>query len=134
MWDTCNEFVDLAVKGGLVTLVCYIAILSRSFGAIGTARKRVNGNRAQEWLLWCLGADLFANVVSFFGINYMSQLLISLFALLACISVATFEARQATVRSLEPPGQEPFASTLAPAGALPLSKSREEARHSLFEA
>jgi hypothetical protein len=134
MWDTCNQFVDVALRGGLVTLVCYIAIFSRSFGAIGTARKRVNGNRREQWLLWCLGSVLFANVVSSFGINYMAQLLMSLFPLLACISVATFEAMHATVRSVESPGQEQFAPTLAPAGAPPLSESREEARHSFFEA
>ncbi len=134
MWDTCNQFVDVALKGGLLTLVCYIAIFKRSFGAIGGARKRVSGDRAQEWLLWCLGADLFANVVASFGINYMAQLMMSLFPLLACISVATFEASQVTVRSVEPGLQEQFAPTLAPAAALPVSESREEARHSFFEA
>ena len=135
MWDTCNQFVDVALKGGLLTLVCYIAIFSRSFGAIGTARKQVNGDRAREWLLWCLGANLFANVVAFFGINYMNQLLMSMFPLLACISVATFEARQATVRSVKLPGQEQFASPLAAAGTeLPPNESSEEARHSFFAA
>ena len=49
MYDLCNEFVGVAVRGGLVTLVCFIAIYSRSFGAIGTARKHVNGDRRQEW-------------------------------------------------------------------------------------
>jgi hypothetical protein len=134
MWDTCNQFVDVAVKGGLLTLVCYIAIFSRSFGAIGTARKQVSGDRGRELLLWCLGADLFANVVASFGINYMTQLVMSLFTLLACISVATFEARRAKVRSVEPSGQEQFASTLASVRVLPLSESREEARHRFFEA
>jgi hypothetical protein len=133
MWDTCNQFVDLAVKGGLLTLACYIAIFSRSFGVIGTARRQMSGHRDQELLLWCLGADLFATVVASFGINYMAQLLMSLFPLLACISVATFEARQATVRSVQPPGPEQFAPTLSPARALPLSESREEARQSFFE-
>ena len=98
MWDLCNQFVVVALTGGLVTLVFYIAIFSRSFGAIGTARKQVNGDRGQEWFLWCLGLDLFANVVAHFGINYMAQMMMSLFPLLACISVATFEARQATAR------------------------------------
>lgn len=133
MWDTCNQFVDIAVKGGLLTLIFYIAIISGSFGAIGTARKQVGGDRGREWLLWCLGADLFANVVASFGINYMAQLMMSLFPLLACISVATFESRQATAQIVKQPGQEQFAPTLAPAGALPLSESGEEARHSLFE-
>jgi len=103
MWDLCNQFVVAAVTGGLVTLVLYIMIFTRSFGAIGTARKNVSGDRRQEWLLWCLGADLFANVVASFGINYMVELMMSFFPLLACISVATFEAKQATVQSLETP-------------------------------
>jgi hypothetical protein len=101
MWDLCNQFVVVALLGGLLTLVFYIAIFSRSFGAIGKARKQVNGDRGREWLLWCLGADLFANVVAHFGINYMAQMMVSLFPLLACISVATFEARWGTVRSAE---------------------------------
>jgi len=104
MWDTCNQFVDIALKGGLLTLVCYIAILARSFGAIGTARKLVSGNQSQEWLLWCLGSALFATVVASFGINYMVQLQMELFSLLACISASSFGARQVTVPSLEAPG------------------------------
>jgi hypothetical protein len=133
MWDTCNQFVDIAVKGGLLTLVCFIAIFTRSFGAIGTARRRVNGDRGQEWLLWCLGADLFANVVAFFGINYMAQLLMSLFPLLACISVATFDARQATVQSVKQPGQEQLSPALVAVGALPINES-EEVQHRFFAA
>src|SRR5580704_3222629 len=92
MWDLCNQFVVAAVTGGIVTLIIYIMIFSRSFGAIGTARKLVSGDRSQEWLLWCLGSALYANVVSSFGINYMVQLLMCLFPLLVCTSVATFEA------------------------------------------
>jgi hypothetical protein len=134
MWDTCNQFVDVALKGGLVTLACYIAIFKWSFGAIGKARKQVNGDRAEEWLLWCLGADLFANVVASFGINYMAQMQMSLFPLLACICVATFEARQPTFLKSEP-AKVQFAPALAAAGTdQPLQESREEARHSFFEA
>jgi hypothetical protein len=79
MWDLCNQFVVIALTGGLLTLIFYIAIFKRSFAAIGNARKDVNGDRAREWLLWCLGVDLFANVVSHFGINYMAQLMMSVF-------------------------------------------------------
>ena len=110
MWDLSDQFVVVALTGGLLSLIFYIAIFSRSFGAIGTARKRVNGDRKEEWLLWCLGSDLFANVVAHFGINYMAQMMMTVFPLLACISVAAFEARQATIRSVEVPEQEQLAS------------------------
>jgi len=88
-WDTCNQFVDVAVRGGLLTLVFYIMVLKRSFAAIGNTRKRVSGDRRQEWFLWCLGSCLFANAVAQFGINYMVQLQLLLFPLLSCICVAT---------------------------------------------
>jgi len=101
MWDLVNQFVAVAETGGLLTLIFYVAIFSRSFGAIGTARKLVNGDRRQEWLLWCLGASMFATVVAHFGINYMTQLIMGFFPLVACISVATFEARQTVVGEAE---------------------------------
>ena len=99
MWDTCNQFVDVAVKGGLLTLAFYILILKRSFAAIGNARKRMTGDRNRERCLWCLGATLFANVVAQFGINYLIQLQLLLFPVLACISVATIEVRESPLRT-----------------------------------
>ncbi len=96
-WDLCNQFVAVALTGGLLALIFYVAIFCRGFGAIGTARQLVNGDSKQEWLLWCLGSSLFATVVAHFGINYMAQLIMGFFPLVACISVATFEARQSVI-------------------------------------
>jgi hypothetical protein len=127
MWDTSNLFVAAALTGGLVTLVLVIAVFSRSFGAIGTARKRVSGDRRREWLLWCLGSALFACIVSCFGIAFLYQSQMLLFALPAFISVATFEARQVTIRKVEELAVVGvgFASGNAGSG-LPLSEGRQE--------
>lgn len=100
MWDTCNQFVATAVTGGLLTLALYIMILKNSFAAIGNARKQVRGNHTQEWFLWCLGSCLFANVIAQFGINYMIQLLLVLFPLLAWISVTASEIRHANIHNV----------------------------------
>jgi len=94
MFDLCNQFVVCAVTGGLVTLVLFIMIYSRSFGAIGTARKLVSGDRKQEWFLWCLGSTLFAHVVASFGFNYMALLQMALFPLFSFVSVVAFEAKK----------------------------------------
>jgi uncharacterized integral membrane protein len=94
MWDLCNQFVAVAVTSGLFPLVCYILIFKRGFSAIGNARKQIEGDKRQEFLLWALGSTLFATIVASFGINYVPQLLMGFFPLLACISVATFEIRQ----------------------------------------
>ena len=93
MWDLCNQFVVAALTGGLITLISFIMIYSRSFGLIGKTRKRVQGIRAQEWFLWCLGSSLFANVVASFGINYMIQLQLMLFVLIACVSIGVLKTR-----------------------------------------
>jgi len=126
MWDTCNQFVAVAVTGGLVSLILYIAIFSRSLGMMGKARKQLSGNRKQQWFLWCLGSTLFAVIVSSFGINYALQLQMLLFPLLACVSVATFEARQAMFsRTEEALAQVQFASAPAVAGTqLPFCEFR----------
>jgi hypothetical protein len=129
MWDLVNQFVAVAVTGGLLTLIFYIAIFKRSFGAIGNARKQVNGDRGQEWFLWCLGSALFATVVASFGINYVPQLLMGLFPLLACISVTTFEARQAAIQTVEAPNEEQTAAVPGAAGPyVPLGGARQKAR------
>lgn len=98
-WDLCNQFVAVALTGGLLALIFYIMIFSRGFGGIGRARKVVNGDREQEWLLWCLGSTLFATVVAHFGINYMAQLIMGFFPLVACIIVATTEATERATRT-----------------------------------
>jgi len=89
MWDQANQFVAAAENSGLAAFTCFVLMISAGFGRIGTARKRVAGNRNKEWLLWFLGAALFSHVVAFFGISYGDQTTTSWYALLAIISAAT---------------------------------------------
>jgi hypothetical protein len=93
MWDLSDQYVACALTGGLISLVLFIGILSRSFGGIGTTRKLVRGKK-DEWLLWCLGSTMFAMVMGFFGCSFMAQMQMELFAFLAMISVAIRDARQ----------------------------------------
>jgi len=125
MFDLCNQFVVQAVCGGLLTLAVYIAILSRCFGAIGRARKNVEGDSGREWFLWCLGSALFSIVVAHFGINYPAMMEIGLFTLWTVISVATFEAMQRVERTADAQAHVQFASARSAAEAyLPLGEVR----------
>jgi hypothetical protein len=101
MWDTSNQYVTYGLAGGLLTFVLFIGIISRGFGSLGTARKVVDGNKKEEWFLWCLGATMFAHVVAYFGIGYFDQVQFSWFALLAIISVAVAEATASSVPLVE---------------------------------
>jgi hypothetical protein len=94
MWDAQNQFVDVGVTGGLLALILFIAMISRSFRELGNARKAVDGDPKKEWVLWLLGAALFSHVVTFFGVNYFDQTKFVWFALLAMIAVATVPVHQ----------------------------------------
>jgi hypothetical protein len=95
-WDACNQFVYEATSGGLITLVVFVAILSRAFSMIGKARKRAEGSRRQEWFYWCLGAALYAHVMSFWGIDYFDVIRTWWYIFLAMIPAATVVARVST--------------------------------------
>ena len=86
MADTSNEYVTYGVEGGLLTLVLFIALISKCLGKLGTKRKIVAGHRGEEWLFWCLGTAMFAHLVVFIGIDYFDQMLFAWFALLAIIA------------------------------------------------
>jgi len=95
MWDLSNQYVSTALTGGLAALVFFIATISRSFGMLGVARKRVEGDRKQELFFWFLGAALFSNVMAFVGISYFDQTQVAWYALLAFICAAASEVLRA---------------------------------------
>ena len=97
MWDASNQYVAFGFAGGLLAFTLFVTIISKGFSRLGTARKLVEGNPREEWFLWCLGATLLSHVVSFFGTNYMDQMMIAWFALLAIISAAVSETTSPTV-------------------------------------
>jgi hypothetical protein len=101
-WDACNQFVYEATSGGLATFVVFVAILSRAFGMIGKGRKRVEGNRRQEWFFWCLGAALYSHVMGFWGIDYFDVLRTWWYIFLAMIPAATLAARATIAKEPKP--------------------------------
>jgi hypothetical protein len=115
MWDMCNQFVAVAVTGGLATLACYIAVYIRGFSAVGTARKRVEDDRRREWFVWCLGAALFATAVGYFGTSTSAQSVMGWLCLLAVISAAAFEARVPVSRTCDEAASEtaPLATVIS---------------------
>jgi hypothetical protein len=97
MWDTQNQYVNVGETGGLVAFVFFICMISRCFARIGSTRRTVERKRGHVWLLWFLGAALFAHLVSFFGVNYFDQSKVNWFLLLAMISVSTTHVVQKVV-------------------------------------
>ena len=96
MWDQQNQYINIGEGGGLAALTLYITMISRTYGRLGKARKRIQGSR-KEWTLWLLGSAVFANLVGFFGVNYFDQAKLGWFMLIAMAGAATapiLEARR----------------------------------------
>jgi hypothetical protein len=103
MWDLSDQYVAVCLTGGLITFIIFIVLLSRSFGRLGTARRRLAaaGNRKHEWFCWCLGCALVGHVVGWFGCSYMAKMQMTLSVLLALISIAILEASRPPVAQVE---------------------------------
>jgi hypothetical protein len=96
MWDQANQFVAVGETGGLLALIFFIWMISKSFGWLGGARKIVNGDTKKEWELYLLAAVLFSYVVSFFGISFSRGAEVcpwyALFAMIAVLATPVLHA------------------------------------------
>jgi hypothetical protein len=86
MWDLSNMFVNVGESGGVVALIAFIGIISKSFSQLGKRRKQVEGDREQEWLFWCLCAVMVGHLCAFFGVSYFDQTQVWWFTTLAMVS------------------------------------------------
>jgi hypothetical protein len=85
MWDLANQYVEKAVTGGLLALICFIAIIVYGFKYLGEARRAAT-DKNQALFFWALGSALFANTMAFFGISLFDQSIVGWYLLLAFIS------------------------------------------------
>jgi hypothetical protein len=95
MWDLSNQFVAEAEVGGLVSLACFIAMISRAFSQLGTMRRQTAGKQ-EEWLFWTLGAVLLSHIFAYFGVSYWDQTQVWWFAFLSIISAAVAALKHST--------------------------------------
>jgi hypothetical protein len=81
--DVTNQLILEAVRGGLITLVLFCAIvfvLARAF-----ARLAVHPvEKGESFLAWCGFVTLIGHILSFFGVSYFGQISMPWYLLLAC--------------------------------------------------
>jgi hypothetical protein len=106
MWDLSNQYVGIADPSGLVPLLAFVASIVFAFQYVGATRKTVQRDRKLELLVWAMGAALFANVVSFFGISYFDQTIVAWYALLVMIPVTALAVRKLQRASTAPRSQD----------------------------
>lgn len=137
MWDLSDQFVAEAESGGLITLVCFIAIISLSFRRLGIMMRRAEPR--MQWLFWSLGSVMLAHIFAYFGVAYFDQSEIWWFAFLAMICAATVPlSSPAVAQTVAAPAETKFpqfakdASAWAEPQAVPAPDTNTQ-RHWMLE-
>jgi hypothetical protein len=111
--DLTNHYIFLGVAGGLPLMLLFIAILWRGFSYVGQYVKQGGSARQHAYLVWCLGASLFAQATTCISVAYFDQSFVFLYlplAALGTIASREFAPRPspATRRETVSPHHQPY--------------------------
>ncbi len=83
--DVTNQYVLEGVKGGLITMVLFIAVILTAFRDVGRLCRFQSNHTYQLALSWALGVILFVHCSNFIGVSYFGQIWILWYLLLGMI-------------------------------------------------
>jgi len=85
--DITNYFIAIAIHGGLLSLVLFVASLVYCFKIIGVRMKDIDpADFPLKFTVWCLGVSLFSHIASFISVSYFDQIIVFWYLLLAMIA------------------------------------------------
>jgi hypothetical protein len=108
--DVTNQYVIEGVRGGLPTLLCFVALLVVAFRSVGRCIETVlaipgvprREARRAALLAWGLGVCLFVHSIAFIGVSYFGQLLNVFYLQLAMIPSLACAISRAAAHSAAP--------------------------------
>src|SRR6185503_364562 len=71
-------------RGGLLTLVIFVAILALGFAETGRLWRAWSNQPIRLWSSWALGVALFVHCLNFFAVSYFGQTVMAFVFTLAC--------------------------------------------------
>jgi hypothetical protein len=84
--DITNYYIKMGVIGGLPLTILLVMLLVRGFSFVGQAvRERVDLSLDYRFMLWALGASLFAHTATMISVSYFDQSFVFLYLTLAMI-------------------------------------------------
>jgi hypothetical protein len=81
--DVTNYYIMMGVYGGLALMLLFIAVLAKGFAMVGQAVHAADP--AAGFVMWSLGATLFAHAATFVSVSYFDQSVVFLYLTLAAI-------------------------------------------------
>ena len=103
LFDVTNQYLQVGAEGGLLSMGLFIWIIVCGFRSVGLTWRsmaEIEEPAENQFIVWGLGAALFAHVVSYISVSYFDQNFVSWYLLLAMIAavrdqfVSTREANQ----------------------------------------
>lgn len=96
MLDITNEFINQGVKGGILKMALFIALVVLCFKRIGTVLKSFHPRAPVSFLIWTLGCALSAQCLSMCSVAYFDQIIVLWFWLLGTISSIPLSTHEKT--------------------------------------
>jgi hypothetical protein len=85
--DITNQYIAQGVKGGLLQMSIFIAILVYCFKYVGRIlRVHSESPFTDQLVIWSLGAVMFTHIITFFSVSYFDQIIVFLYSVVGMIS------------------------------------------------
>jgi hypothetical protein len=85
--DITNHFIGIGIRGGLLSVIIFVASLVYCFKTIGIKMKEIDpADFPLKFTIWCLGVSLSAHIASFLSVAYFDQIIVFWYLLLAMIA------------------------------------------------
>jgi len=84
--DITNHYIKMGVLGGLPMMMLFILILAKGFSFVGQSlQKKDTSPPSTLFMIWSVGASLFANAATMTSVSYFDQSFVFLYFTLAAI-------------------------------------------------
>jgi len=83
--DITNHYIKMGVLGGLPLMILFVLILAKGFSYVGQviAQPEDAMSHVVLFMIWALGASLFANAATMISVSYFDQSFVFLYLVLA---------------------------------------------------
>lgn len=104
--DITNQFVLEAVRGGLIALLLFVALLTIALRTACDHSLRVTST-TKQWFAWCLCVSILGHCVSFIGVSYFGQILMLLYLTFAIVALVYDISNRPTAEIIAPASYVP---------------------------
>lgn len=86
LYDVTNQYIRIAVDGGIITLFLFLLIILLCFRSVGRTLRILEEQSLDQMVVWGFGVSLFVHVASFVSVSYFDQIIIVWYLTTAIIS------------------------------------------------